>query len=240
MLSFLRDQSLEDLPAEKKMKAAAAAASKVTAGKTTASKATTSTTSGGSTDKSKEPEFLTVSSHGKKVRKTTTLLAVIFVIGLICLVFMIKKSTPKSASAMDNQTDDSLLETAIAKLTGVKTQMFNRMDEIVSKFYEFSDVPQVKVNELAKNPFELETTSGKMNKNEEVDARELWQQQLRQNSRGMQLWSIMQMNQGNRCMINDEILGVGDSIRGFKVIQIGDDFVKLESDGVQLELKLSE
>lgn len=234
MLSFLRDQSLEDLPAEKKMKAAAAAASKVSA-----SKATTSTTSGDA-DKSKEPEFLTVSSHGKKVRKTTTLLAVIFVIGLVCLVFMIKKSTPKSASAMDNQTEDSLIETAIAKLTGVKTQMFNRMDEIVGKFYEFSDVPQVKVNELTKNPFELETASGTTNKNDEVDARELWQQQLRQNSRGMQLWSIMQTNQGNRCMINDEILGVGDSIRGFKVTQIGDDFVKLESDGVQLELKLSE
>ena len=30
------------------------------------------------------------------------------------------------------------------------------MDEIVKKFYEFSDVVQVKVGELAKNPFEVE------------------------------------------------------------------------------------
>ena len=34
--------------------------------------------------------------------------------------------------------------------------MADRMDEIVQKFYEFSDVFQVKVGELAKNPFEVE------------------------------------------------------------------------------------
>ncbi len=277
MLSFLHDQNAEELPAEKKMKAAAAAASKAAGSrksavckeagsKTSASKASVSKESTSKesesvskesssktasinkvlrddADKTQEPEFLTVASHGKKVRKTTTLLAVVFVIGLICLGFMIKKSTPKTASASDGQTEDNLVETAIARLTGVKTQMFNRIDEIVGKFYEFSDVPQVRVNELAKNPFELETTSGNINKSNidnEMDARERWQQQLRQNSKGMQLWSIMQTHQGNRCMINDEILGEGDSIRGFKVIHIGDNLVQLESDGVQIELKLSE
>jgi preprotein translocase subunit SecG len=225
MLSFLRDQNLEDLPAEKKKATAA--------GKTKTPKQDAS--------KPQEPEFLTVASHGKRVRKTTTLLAVLFVIGLICLVFMIKKSSPKTASASGGQTDDTLVETAIARLTGVKTQMFSRMDEIVGKFYEFSEVPQVKANELAKNPFELETASSlKISTDNELDARALWQQQLRQNSKGMQLWSIMQTHQGNRCMIDDEILNEGDSIRGFKVIQIGGNFVKLESDGVQIELKLSE
>jgi preprotein translocase subunit SecG len=230
MLSFLHDQNLEDLPAEKKRNAAA---SKKAPGKKIPSK---------SADKSQEPEFLTVASHGKRVRKTTTLLAVLFVIGFVCLVFMIKKSSPETASALGSPTEDTLVETAIARLTGVKTQMFSRMDEIVGKFYEFSDVPQVKVNELAKNPFELETMSGnlKISTDNEMDARELWQQQLRQNSKGMQLWSIMQMPQGNRCMIDDDILDEGDSIRGFKVIQIGDNFVKLESDGVYIELKLSE
>jgi len=34
--------------------------------------------------------------------------------------------------------------------------MAGRMDEIVKKFYEFSDVVQVKVNELVKNPFAVE------------------------------------------------------------------------------------
>jgi len=237
MLSFLRDQNPEELPAEKKMKAAAAASKAATSKKPLSKKHP-----GDEPDKSQEPEFLTVASHGKRVRKTTTLLAVLFVMGLVGLVLMIKKSSPETASASGGQTDDSLVETAIARLTGVKTQMFSRIDEIVGKFYEFSEVPQVQVNELAKNPFELETMSSNIKKNSEneLDARALWQQQLRQNSKGMQLWSIMQTHQGYRCMIDDEILGEGDSIRGFKVIQIGDKFVKLESDGVLIELKLSE
>jgi hypothetical protein len=53
----------------------------------------------------------------------------------------------------------------------------------------------------------------------------------------LQLWSIMQTHQGNRCMIDDEILGEGDSIKGFKVVQIGDSFVKLESDGAEIVLR---
>ena len=228
MLSFLRDQSLEDLPAQKKMNA--------TAGKAP----------GDGTEKSQESEYLTVASHGKQVRKSTTLLAVLFIIGLLCLWFMIKKSTPKAASAAAGKTEDTLIETAIARLTGVKSAMFSRMDEIVGKFYEFSDVPQVKVNELAKNPFELETFStnleekpGVEGKGNEIDANKLWQQ-MRRKSQGMQLWSIMQSDQGNRCMIDDKILLEGDSIKGFKVLQIGDIFVKLESNGVEIVLKLSE
>ncbi len=225
MLSFLRDQGLEGLPAEKKRKAAAS-----------------NKAPGDGNNKSQESEFLTVASHGKRVRKTTTLLAVLFIIGLLCLWFMIKKSSPKAASAANSTTEETLVEAAIARLTGVKTEMFGRMDEIVGKFYEFSEVPQVKVNELAKNPFELETTSGNLKNSteNEMDARAIWQQQLRQNSKGMQLWSIMQTQQGYRCMIDDEILSEGDSINGFKVDQIGNNFVKLESDGVQIELKLSE
>ena len=226
MLSFLRDQGLEGLPAEKKRKAAASN-----------NKATSD-----DKNKSQESEFLTVASHGKRVRKTTTLLAVLFIIGLLSLWFMIKKSSPNAASAANGTAEETLVETAIARLTGVKTEMFGRMDEIVGKFYEFSEVPQVRANELAKNPFELETTSGnlKSSAENEMDARALWQQQLRQNSKGMQLWSIMQTQQGYRCMIDDEILDEGDSINNFKVSQIGDNFVKLESDGVQIELKLSE
>lgn len=225
MLSFLRDQGLDGLPAEKKRKAAAS------------NKALSD-----GNNKSQESEFLTVASHGKRVRKTTTILVVLFIIGLLCLWFMIKKSSPNAASAANGTTEDTLVESAIARLTGVKTEMFGRMDEIVGKFYEFSDVPQVKANELAKNPFELETTSGdlKSSAESEMDARALWQQQLRQNSKGMQLWSIMQTQKGYRCMIDDEILAEGDSINSFKVIQIGGNFVKLESDGVQIELKLSE
>jgi len=148
MLSFLRDQSLEDLPAQKKTS---------TKTSTTAGKAP-----GDGTDKPQESEYLTVATQTKRVRKSTTLLAVLFIIGLLCLWFMIKKSTPKAASAGSFETEETLIETAINRLTGVKSKIFNRMDEIVKKFYEFSDVPQVEVNELAKNPFEVETFSANL------------------------------------------------------------------------------
>ena len=229
MLSFLRDQSLEDLPAQKKTNTA------------------TGNAPGNGTENSQEPEYVTVASQGKRVRKSTTLLAVFFIIGLLCLWFMIKKSTPKAASATSGNKEEILIETSITRLTGIKSEMFRRMDEIVGKFYEFSDVLQDKVNELSKNPFELEMLSanlkqepGAEGKGNEIDSNMLWRQQMRQKSQGMQLLSIMQSNQGNRCMIDDEILCEGDSIKGFKVCQIGDSFVKLESNGMQIVLKLSE
>jgi hypothetical protein len=230
MLSFLRDQSLEDLPAEKKNNAA-----------NTAGKAPSQ-----GTDTSQEPEYLTVATHEKRTRKSTILLAVLFTIGLVCLWFMIKKSTPKTASAAD-ETEQTLIETAISRLTGVKSQMFDRMDEIVKKFYEFSEVPQVEVNELSKNPFELETFLANLKRQpgaegmiDEIDAKLLWQQQVQMRSKGMQLLSIMQSSQGNCCMIDDKILYVGDKINDFTVLEIGTNFVTLESDGVQTVLKLSE
>jgi len=225
MLSFLREQKLEDLPAQKK--------TNTTAGKAPAD----------GTDKSQEPEYLTVSAQKKTVRKSTTLLAVLFIIGLLCLWFMIKKSTPKAASAGSVKTEETMIETAIARLTGVKSKIFDKMDEIVKKFYEFSDVPQVKVDELSKNPFEVETFLANLREKPgagEIDAKKLWQQQMRYKSEGMQLLSIMQSNGRNCCMIDDKILYEGDSIEGFKVLQIGDSDVKLESDGVQIILKLSE
>jgi hypothetical protein len=58
-----------------------------------------------------------------------------------------------------------------------------------------------------------------------------------QEAESMRLWSIMQTHQRNMCMIDDKILGEGDSIKGFKVSQIGDSFVKLESEGATIILR---
>ncbi|MHC4604467.1 MAG: hypothetical protein ACYS6W_14175, partial [Planctomycetota bacterium] len=160
--------------------------------------------------------------------------------------FMIKKSTPPTAAASDG-TEETQIEKAIARLTGVRSEMFNRMDEIVQKFDEFSDVKQVQTNELAKNPFELETFLDNAEQNSDTgewtydtEAERMRQQRLRQQAKNLLLLSIMISDQGNRCMINDRILYEGDSIKGFKVCQIGDSFVKLESEGVEITKKLSE
>jgi hypothetical protein len=109
------------------------------------------------------------------------------------------------------------------------------MGEIVKKFYQFSDVQQVDVHELVKNPFELEMFLDDLEEisNESAHgARDL--------THGMQLLSIMQTQQGYCCIIDDGILYEGDSIKGFKVCQISDSTVSLESGDLEITLKLSE
>jgi len=216
MLSFLREQGNADLPAQKPDTAAEAAP-------------------GDGAEKPREQEYLTVAASGKRTRKSTILLAVLFIIGLLCLGYMIKKSTPKAASAASGVTEETQLEAAVARLTGVKSEMFNSMDEIVRKFYEFSDVVQVKVGELVKNPFKLELFSANVKdeshieiKVPEIDTEMVQQQQIRQKAKEMRLLSIMQSDLGNCCMVGDKILYEGDYIGDFMVRQIGDNFVKLE------------
>ncbi len=214
MLSFLQEQGNSDLPTQK------------------------SDGSGHAPDaddgKSPDQGYLTVAEHGRRTRKSTAVLAVLFIIGLCCLWFMIKKSTPEAASAGTGETEGPKIEEAIARLTGVKSEVFGRMDEIVRKFYEFSDVFQVQVGELVKNPFKLELFLAGVEEVEtqsnapEVDVETLWRQQIRQKAESLELSGIMQSERGNCCMIGSDILYAGDSVEGFIVRQIGDSSVKLE------------
>jgi preprotein translocase subunit SecG len=190
-------------------------------------------------------EYLTVSTQDKSVRKTTGVLAVLFAIGLLSLWFMIKKSGPRAAAAAGPGTTETKIEMAISRLTGIKAEMFSRMDEIVKKFYEFSDMQQIKVDELAKNPFKHDPIWANLKKVSDTDADLLRQQQLKEQADKLRLLSIIQSEQGNCCMIDDKILYEGDSINGFKITQIGESFVKLELDetesqGMEIVLKLSE
>lgn len=185
--------------------------------------------------KSHDQGFLTVADHDQRTRRSTVVLAILFIVGLCCLWFMIKKTTPQAASAAGAQAEGSKIEEAITRLTGVKSEVFGRMDEIVQKFYEFSDVLQVQVGELAKNPFRVELFLAAPKQEarsespvQEVDVEALWRHQIRQKAENLELLSIMQTDSGNCCMVGSSILYEGDSIEGFKVRQIGDGFVKLE------------
>ena len=192
-----------------------------------------------------EQQYLTVSSRNKQARKSTIILAALFGIGALCLFVMIKKSTPDTAAAADNDAEEAKIESAISQITGVRGEMYEQMDEIVGKFNEFSDVKQVRVDDLAKNPFEHQMFSSEMpkkadNENQGAMAELLRQQQLWQQTREMQLLTIMQSENGNCCMIDDKILYKGDKIRDFIVADVGENSVKLESNGIQVELKLAQ
>jgi preprotein translocase subunit SecG len=196
-------------------------------------------------------QYLTVASRGKSVRKTTRLLAVLFVIGLLCLLFMIKRSVPQSASASQTGVAETQIELTIARLTGFKSQVFERMDQIVNRFYEFSDVRQVKVNELAKDPFKHDSLWSNLKQSptgdeSNADADKLLREQrLRQQAGDLRLLSIMNSPQGNCCMIDDRILYVGDSIKQFTIGKIQGNRVTLvwhptEFEKLEIVLKLSE
>lgn len=230
MLSFLREQSFE----ESSVKGTGEPS------KGEAKNRRTSKSPNAPDDKGQEQQYLTVSAKGKNVRKMTMMLAVLFVIGLMCLMFMIKKSTPRTVTAAAGSEEQSQIEKAILRLTGVGSEMFNRMDQIVKKFYEFSDVQQVRVQELVKNPFERQLFLAEGGDSSDTkDAELLRKQRLTQGTKSLQLLTICQTDQGICCMIDDKILYEGDTIKDYKVTQISDEFVKLELEGVEIVLKLS-
>jgi preprotein translocase subunit SecG len=230
MLSFLREQNLE----EASVKGTGEPSNR------NAKNRRTGKSPGATDDKAQEQQYLTVSAKGKNVRKMTMMLVVLFVIGLMCLMFMIKKSAPRTATAASDSDEQSQIEKAIERLTGVGSEMFKRMDQIVKKFYEFSDVEQVRVQELVKNPFERQLFLAEGGDSSDTkDAELLRQQRLTQGTKSLQLLTICQTDMGICCMIDDKILYEGDTIKDYKVTQISDEFVKLELEGVEIVLKLS-
>ena len=158
------------------------------------------------------------------------MLVILFIIGLLCLWFMIKKSAPQAASATTMDVEETKVEAALARLTGLKSQVFSRMDEIVKKFYEFSGVQQVQVNELAKDPFALKLFMEEIKeKPDTTNVSDADRALIGQ--RNLKLLSIMRSDQVNSCMIGSKILCEGDSTQGFTVREIGDSFVKLQWTG---------
>ena len=154
---------------------------------------------------------------------------------------MIKKSAPQAACAASANSEQMQIEAAISRLTGVRSEIYSRMDEIIKKFDELSQVRQVRVNELLKNPFKLEMFMDSLNKTPNENNPELIiEKQLSQQASSLQLVSIMKSDKGNCCMIDDKVLYEGDIIKGFKVRQIKGNFVKIESQGVEIVLKLAE
>lgn len=187
-----------------------------------------------------QQEYLSVTKKQQNVKKSTILLVSMFAVGLICLFAMIKKSTPVTAQAAAD--DDVQLEIALAKITGENARPDADMEKLVNKFYEAANVSQIKVNELSKNPFEMEMFGEKVSEAIQTDGsekNELVAQQMRtQQAKDLQLFTIMQSPDGSCCMIDDKILYVGDRVKGFKVTNISKNSVKLKSNDREIILSL--
>ncbi len=175
--------------------------------------------------------FLTVSGRDKSVRKSTAFVTALFITASIGLALMAKKSHIQSADATPSEDSQVQLEMAITRVTGVSSEMTGRMDEIVQKFSEFSDVSQVKVTDLNKNPFQL--AMGLVDKevrNEVVPSDERMTSLLAKfdvEKKTLSLVSIIQSESNTCCMINGVLLKVGQSVNAFVVEEIQTDHVRL-------------
>ena len=185
-------------------------------------------------DDAQDQGYYTVSGQEKKVRNSTVFFMALFAIGALGLWFMIHKSKARSAGATD-LSEEVQIEVAISRLTGVSTQMVDRMDKIVKKFYEFSDVPQVEVDELRKNPFHMVTyaavAEGDPSQSAEekaiADARKVLNQQMQTEVNELVLVGIMHSPQGSRCVLDDSLLKEGDWAGHFKLTEIQENSVAL-------------
>jgi preprotein translocase subunit SecG len=186
-----------------------------------------------------QDDYLLPSNNVKNVKRNTMVLGVLFVAGILSLVFMIKRVNPSTANAAIS--DDALqIESAVANLSGIQTEMGSKLSEVVSKISSLSDIEQVEVDQLQKNPFRHSSVI-------DFDMIELDMGDKSQSSFGqrvtkkveLRLWTIMSSGKGRSCMINNEILYEGDSISGFRVKRIGDDFVDLSSNGASVLLRMS-
>lgn len=181
-------------------------------------------------------EYLTVGNRQGQLRQSTYLLVTLFIIGTICLFFMIKKSSPSAVSAAQpsaQQIEQSKIESAIAKITGVRAQMFSSLEKIVKKFYEFADFEQVNVGELSKNPFRQDDILPNAGPEDEGMQSEIYRGEL-------ELYTIMSTEKGNCCMINDKLLYEGDVIDGLEVEEITSHSVTLTDGQSNIVLRLTE
>jgi hypothetical protein len=184
---------------------------------------------------SKQSEIIQPQVQEKNVRQTTFIL-----IGAIAIVFagvwvIHKKNTPAKATAEVNEQQFQI-ESAISQLTGINKENVSQVDEIVKRFYEFADFGQVKPEQLKTDPFGLNWAAAMMpasagaNKNGTAESNA--------KSPNMELVSIGKSKYGNCCMIDDMFLYKGDKINGFEVVEIGDDFTRLQSNGHTITLYL--
>jgi hypothetical protein len=184
-------------------------------------------------------EFLTVAANKSSLRQSTIFVVLLVAVGLASLGYMIRRNRPQAAIAQSSKDEQTRMAATISHLTGISSEMFTRMDQIVKKFYEFSNVFQVGVNELSKNPFEVETVAAAVKQEPQTVESQAPQpddsvrlalarrQQMKAKGDSLKLLSIMRSGSESVCMINDELLRRGDSITGFMVVNIGSDSVLL-------------
>jgi preprotein translocase subunit SecG len=182
-------------------------------------------------------DYLTVAGHEKKLKQGTIILMAVFVVGSLGVWMMIRKAIPSAAAAAQKKDEIAEIETAVAQLNGMQNEVSSQMKNVTARLNHLSEVGQIAVEDLRKNPFMREQPSGQMNADDPA-RKQFLVEQVRRNAAGLQLWSITASPGGARCMINDKLLHPGDRIEGFSVKEIRTASVIVEQNGIGVELKM--
>lgn len=215
MLSFLRDGS--QTPAAAQMQA------DETAGESTAA----------------AQDFLRPAVRTQTVRQGTLLLAVLFLAGGAAVWWMIKKSGLSQAQGAA-ETETSHIDQVLVQLKNFQKDMNSQMDSVSSRFSQVSQLGQITVEELKKNPFRQEWTAPTDGQDLSLSQSLLLKEEMRRKAAGLKLWSITARADRSCCMIGDKVLYVGDEINGFVVKEIHPDRVVLGWEDLTVELKIEE
>ncbi|MCF7955817.1 MAG: hypothetical protein K9M75_08455 [Phycisphaerae bacterium] len=185
----------------------------------------------GGRDEAHSEDFLVPSSSGKKVKCSTIILGVVFLVGAASLFLMIKKIGPSQAQAAPSQ-DDLKIESAIQKLSGSKAAITGKMNAIVDRISRLTEVDQVSVEDLKRNPFVLDNSFGGVDVSDLIDKK-------RTGDGGLSVWSIMDSGDQMRCIINGRAYNVGDQVGDYTVKSITEKYVELNTGESVLVLRMS-
>jgi len=207
--------------------------------------------------------------RARRAKQSSVALIVTFCAVALALLFMINRAQPQAAKAAPIKADQSQIEAAIKRLTGLSDELATHMDQLLQRFHELSAVAQVALEDLVKNPFELELLAGispqvELTQQEQPEpnaaqteraaqlqaqeqariqaeeerkqlaelaarqkAEEARRQQVRQAATGLRLQGIVHAADEGVCIIDGQVLSIGQQIKGFELISIKANSVQL-------------
>lgn len=182
-------------------------------------------------------DYIKPVEYGKSVKKGTLILAVIFLAGGAGVWLMIKKAGPSIASGAGKESVQKIDE-VLSQFSTFRTQVSTEMDRVAVRLNQASQLGQIQVEDLKKNPFRQEFSLDRGSKDLSAVQMQQHKEDMRRRAMAYQLWSITENIENPCCMINDKVLFTGDVIGGFTVKKISNGSVVLEFEDITVELKM--
>lgn len=184
-------------------------------------------------------DYLKPAAHAKNVKQGTVVLVLLFVVGAAGVWWMIKKAGLSHAQGASAE-EAAQIDKALAQLTIFQADMSSQIDSVSSRFTQASELGQITVSDLKKNPFRQEWSLDQPVEDLSLRQTLMRKEEMQRRAGLLKLWSITAREQRSCCMINDKVLYVGDAIQGFTIKEILSDRVRIVYEDMIVELKIQE